>query len=239
MGIKQEIEKRRLTEQTLLDEYARQKRETIRKLEAVEDRNWTIAMSLASGCVQKFKESGVAEVLDELIKEEHLCAWSVRYDMKRGRYRALASYETKPAETEIVLDVHPLDGTTATQLYRMVGFDLKPIREPVKLPEDHDETNPVETNPVISSKFEIQFLARLRWNQDDLHESYDELKFSLYRRNDSYELELTGVGDGTKPLLFPECSWNRKQLEQAVVEAYLNPLFRHHSTPPDDLDNNS
>lgn len=238
MGIRQEIERRKFAERTLLDEYARQERETIRKLEAIEDRNWTIARSLASRHVQKLKESGATEVLNELSREEHLRVWSVIYDSKRVRYRALSSYETKPAEAEIYFDAYFLVGSTITRVYHMIGFDLKPVREPVEFPQDSEETNPVRNSKIEGGRC----FAKLLWNQNSLYGSYDELKFSLYRgENDFYELELTGaptIGI-SKPLLFPECSWSRKQLEQAVVEAYLNPLFRHHSPPPDDLDNNS
>lgn len=225
MGIKQEIERLELAEQARRDEETRQKKQLIQKIEATEKQLWTIAEDFATPFAQKLQESGVVEILDELRKGEDLRVRAAEWQWGSLFHpHGFSRKDPRPASLETVFKVGIND-----QMYVLLGFDLEPNKfHPELSTKSLDQLQQHYANVTSAVNSEIRMeecFTELKWNFPshttglDGYE-YDRLCFSLFHRDGTYVLELTG-GES-----FPEHSWNKKCLEQAVARAYVNHLTR-------------
>lgn len=222
MGIKQEIEQLRSAEQSRRDEETKRKKGLIRKIETTEERLWSKARGFAAPFAQKLQESGVVKILDELRKEEDLRANAAEWQGPsffhlEGFYRK----DPRPAVVGIVFEVRIDD-----QTYCLLGFGLEPDKFDLELStKSLNQLQQYYANITSAENSEIKMeecFTELSWNYRYLGYTegnrYNRLRFSLFRRNGLYVLELV-EGDS-----FPERSWSKKRLEQAVAEVYVSSL---------------
>ncbi len=215
MGIKQEIERLRFAEQTLRGEETKQKKQLIQKIEATEEQLWTMARDFAAPFAQKLQESGVVKILDDLRNGEDLRSsveW--RYDLfhPSGFFRK----DPRPAVLETVFKVK-----INNQTYRLHGFYLKPDKfdpelSTKSLGQLQQYCANVTSTENSGTEMEECFTG-LSWDYEYRGSNgsrYDNLCFSLFHRDGTYVLELTG-GES-----FLEHSWSTKRFEQAVARAY-------------------
>jgi len=221
MGIKQEIERLRLADQIRGDEEVRQKKQLIQKIETAENRLWTIAEDFAIPFAQKLQESGAVEILDELRRGEDLRA-------RAGELcysffgKSFLKKDPTPAALTVAFRVE-----IGNQSFSFSGFNIEPTFGPG--PDrvgtlDQLRKYCAEIPSAENSEIRMEeCFTELEWNFPS-HTTglggyeYDRLCFSLFHRDGTYVLELTG-GES-----FPEHSWNKKCLEQAVARAYVNHL---------------
>lgn len=217
MGIKKEIERFKSAEQALFDEEANKKKQLIGKIEAIEERLWVMAREAIVPFAQKLQQSGVVEIFDELIKEEDLHKYK---NNPRERKSFFKKNQGLKAQIEIESSV-----VVGNRVYRFSGFDLKRSnsegnalrsRSNDWLQKYYDKTATLVNNSNLGS---LSSAAILTWNwiRNQDYELYSFLCFSLSRQGNNYELKLRGKTETS----FPESSWSKEKLEQAVAKTYF------------------